>query len=424
MIQRIILDDFLAHKHTELALGPGVTVLTGPNNSGKSAMVEALRCVATNPPPRHVIRHGATLARVEVVLEDGTSVAWCRKKNTAWYELKPPGAEEPEYFRKLGRGMVPDEIREALRLDLVDLESGVSVDVHVGDQKKPIFLLDMDGADARMAEFFAASSESAHLMAMQKSLQSRNREAKTRERTLRVRLEQLAQGLDRLAPLPEITRRGMLARESGKAAQALEKALPELERALSRGRSLRTGLRAAARRSAATKPLAAPPQPWDAPGLERRIVEMARLRVRQDRSRALAQALATLTATPSPASTTELKQLVDSINMLNKLMKATNGKAASLTGLQAPPELFNQDPLSGLLGELALAGQRLEAGVKVAGARAERLAAVREDIRRKLDSIGSCPLCGGRLDAEAFTGGGASEGCAGACAGSGEESQP
>ena len=57
MIQRIILDDFLAHKHTELALGPGVTVLTGPNNSGKSAMVEALRCVATNPPPRHFIRH-------------------------------------------------------------------------------------------------------------------------------------------------------------------------------------------------------------------------------------------------------------------------------------------------------------------------------------------------------------------------------
>ncbi|MEF2143934.1 MAG: AAA family ATPase, partial [Desulfovibrionaceae bacterium] len=47
MIQRIILDDFQAHKHTELALGPGVTVLTGPNNSGKSAIVEALRCLAT-----------------------------------------------------------------------------------------------------------------------------------------------------------------------------------------------------------------------------------------------------------------------------------------------------------------------------------------------------------------------------------------
>ena len=97
-------------------------------------------------------------------------------------------------------------------------------------------------------------------------------------------------------------------------------------------------------------------------------------------------------------------------------MKATNGKAAALTGLQAPPELFNQDPLTGLLAELVRAGQRLEAGVKVAGARAGRLAAVREEIREKLESVGSCPLCGGRLDAEAFTGGGKPQGCAEDCA--------
>ncbi|MDD4733110.1 MAG: AAA family ATPase, partial [Desulfovibrio sp.] len=119
MIQRIILEQFQAHKHTELELGPGVNVLTGLNNTGKSAVVEALRCLATNPPPRHVIRHGAAQARVEVVLEDGVRVAWNRKKNTAWYELWLPGQDEPEYFRKLGRGMVPDEVRDALRLDEV-----------------------------------------------------------------------------------------------------------------------------------------------------------------------------------------------------------------------------------------------------------------------------------------------------------------
>ena len=66
MIKKIVIDNFMAHERTELELGPGVTVLTGPNNTGKSAIVEALRCVATNPTPKYYIRHGAKEARVTV----------------------------------------------------------------------------------------------------------------------------------------------------------------------------------------------------------------------------------------------------------------------------------------------------------------------------------------------------------------------
>jgi predicted ATP-dependent endonuclease of OLD family len=49
MIKRIKIKDYMAHEDTDLELGPGVTVLTGPNSSGKSAVVEALRSVAQNP---------------------------------------------------------------------------------------------------------------------------------------------------------------------------------------------------------------------------------------------------------------------------------------------------------------------------------------------------------------------------------------
>lgn len=409
MIQRIILDDFLAHKHTELALGSGLTVLTGPNNSGKSAMVEALRCVATNPPPRHVIRHGATQARVEVQLADGVSVVWCRKKNTAWYELHRSGQAEPEFFRKLGRGMVPDEVREALRLDPVILENGSDVDVHIGDQKKPIFLLDTDGADARMAEFFAASSESAHLIAMQKALQARNREAKTRERTLRVRLEELQRGLERLAPLPEITRQGMLARESGRAAQELEKALPGLERVLAQGGELRERLGRARARSAGTRALQAPPAPWDTPGLERKLREMRRLQTARADRAAQARALGPLAAPPGLVSTLAMQQLIDRSRDLSAQVRRVRGKAEVLTGLPALPELFNADPLSGLLAELTQTGERIRAAAKVAETRATRLESLRSEIHDQLERIGSCPLCGGRLDAEAFTGRGPGE---------------
>lgn len=443
MIQRIILDDFLAHKHTELALGPGLTVLTGPNNSGKSAIVEALRCVATNPPPRHVIRHGAKQARVEVVLEDGSSVAWVRKPNTAWYELQHPGASEPEYFRKLGRGMVPDEVRAALRLDLVDLESGMSVDVHLGDQKKPIFLLDMDGADARMAEFFAASCESAHLISMQKALQNRSREAKIRERTLRTRLAGLERGLERLADLPEITRRGVLARECGRAAQRSERELPRLERLLADGAALNADLRRsrartealrelpappalrdvvaperllaelgvleagserAVARERATRELRTPPAPLETAALDRLATGLKGLRRGRTRAEVRAQALAPLRTVPEPASTTNLKALADGINSLSKRIKILERRAAILDRPQPLPERFDDQPLAGLLAELRRAGQALATAREVAATRARVLEHRREELRAQLERMGSCPLCGARLEAAAFLG--------------------
>ena len=43
----------LNHAATVLDFPPGLSVLTGPNNIGKSAVVEALRCLTQNPVPHH-----------------------------------------------------------------------------------------------------------------------------------------------------------------------------------------------------------------------------------------------------------------------------------------------------------------------------------------------------------------------------------
>src|SRR5512147_2753176 len=116
MIKRITIENYMAHRHTVLELGPGVTVLTGPNNVGKSAVVEAIRSVAQNPAPEHVIRHGAGQAVVRVELDSGEIIEWVRKKASAVYRLYRPatasgppradagGAEgEPEVYAKFGR---------------------------------------------------------------------------------------------------------------------------------------------------------------------------------------------------------------------------------------------------------------------------------------------------------------------------------
>ena len=48
MITRIELTNFMSHAHTVIEPAPGLTVLVGPNNCGKSAVVAALQIICQN----------------------------------------------------------------------------------------------------------------------------------------------------------------------------------------------------------------------------------------------------------------------------------------------------------------------------------------------------------------------------------------
>jgi len=54
----------------------GFTVITGTNNSGKTALQRAIRGVFTTTPGSAFVRHGEEFCSVEVAFEDGTSVVW------------------------------------------------------------------------------------------------------------------------------------------------------------------------------------------------------------------------------------------------------------------------------------------------------------------------------------------------------------
>ena len=54
----------------------GLTVITGPNNSGKSALMRAIRGVFTNAPAGSFVRHGEGSLTVDLTFEDGQTVTW------------------------------------------------------------------------------------------------------------------------------------------------------------------------------------------------------------------------------------------------------------------------------------------------------------------------------------------------------------
>jgi DNA replication and repair protein RecF len=71
------LRDFRTYTRAEASLGQGLTVVYGPNGAGKSNLLEALYYGCTGRSPRtrnerQLIRFGASAARVQIHLSDGT----------------------------------------------------------------------------------------------------------------------------------------------------------------------------------------------------------------------------------------------------------------------------------------------------------------------------------------------------------------
>ncbi len=95
-------------------------------------------------------------------------------------------------------GSPPDDIRRLLRLDLVETESG-AVDIHIGNQRYPIFLLDQTGSQA--ASFFAASTEAEYLLRIQQALKTRTDRARSKRKELLQECAELEAALEHFSPL-------------------------------------------------------------------------------------------------------------------------------------------------------------------------------------------------------------------------------
>ncbi len=440
MIKKIILKDFLAHADTTIELGEGMTVLTGPNNSGKSSIVEALRCIATNPPPKYFIRHGAKKARVELEMDDGVRVAWIRKKATAWYEVTKPGAEEPEVYAKFGR-KTPEDVLNLLRLNQVPLEGGNSLDVHIGNQRNPIFLLDQPASVA--AQFFASSSEASHLLAMQTELKNRVRAAKREKKFQQNKMVQISEELDGLQELPAVNMELDAARELKEQTDKVAGEIPAIENLLDRKAELEKVQKNLAERGVGLEELHEGPELYPTAPLEAVAVRMQSLRGHGNNLNKRAQSLEGIKNPPelfpvqhldadisrqkqlsaagriqatrrnvleplcSPPDLTDvsaLSAMVSNVSRNHHFRENIATRADILTPLAIPPELFDGSQLMQTVTNISSLKQSQAQMQNRLIELDESGRQLKERIERRLEEIGNCPLCGGELEAEKLIG--------------------
>lgn len=146
-LQKVIVEGFQSHLYSELEFIPGLNVIVGPSDQGKSALIRALRWVLYNEPRgADFVRAGASLCRVTITMDDGTIVTRERQagggKNR--YVLQKPGGKKGIYE---GFGSeVPAEIIAATGVARVFWDEGHRVELNLSRQLEGPFLLSENGA--------------------------------------------------------------------------------------------------------------------------------------------------------------------------------------------------------------------------------------------------------------------------------------
>jgi exonuclease SbcC len=120
MIKSVRIKNYQSHADTELEFHPGVNVLVGSSDSGKSAIFRAMAWVMTNRPLGNAFcRWGTKKTRVELTIDSDTTIGRTKSKSENNYLFQG---------RELLAGTeVPEDIQRTLKIDpVINIQQQIS----------------------------------------------------------------------------------------------------------------------------------------------------------------------------------------------------------------------------------------------------------------------------------------------------------
>jgi len=152
MIKSLELHNFQSHKQSSLEFDPGVNVIIGPSDSGKTAIIRALRWLVWNRPSGDAMRStwgGDTqvnlkIGEVIITRSKGKAEEYSITGDWVWVLPDPPPNESfmplsNDVFKAFGT-TVPVEITQALNLNEINLQQQLD---------SPFLLTDSSGEVAK-----------------------------------------------------------------------------------------------------------------------------------------------------------------------------------------------------------------------------------------------------------------------------------
>jgi DNA repair exonuclease SbcCD ATPase subunit len=387
-IRSIELVNFRAHEHTVVPCFPGATAFIGDNDLGKStAIVSSFRAVAYGESDDSMVRHGAEEARIVMHLERKRRLVWTRnpKRNpVVMYQLFD-GDELVAEGRPSTRNSAPDWVVAELGISRVD-----DLDVQLGNQKAPVFLLDQ--SSSRRAQILSVGRESGHLSALMTRYEELRRGDRERVRNGEIELHRVtyavtcAKKLDTTVALLEQARPLLAALES--VAEGSDRLRALVER-LSSGEAVVARLEAESR---ALAELPETPALSDVAPLARLIERLAVGEAAVARHGAQSRVLAELPALPVLVDTVPLARLIERLAQGEQ-------RVALLSRLPEPieklPELHDLEALRRCGEKISKAQQTFAVSQKQLNEVEQECRQAAEELEALKDELGGqCPLCG------------------------------
>lgn len=121
-IRKVRIRNFMCYEGEHcFDFAPGINIITGPNDVGKSTIFAAVFWAVTGKPAGDLIHtwNGEEDTSVELVFADGTEVRRGRRKGTNYYEMNG------EVYKAFG-SETPEEIRHAISLDEINFQGQAS----------------------------------------------------------------------------------------------------------------------------------------------------------------------------------------------------------------------------------------------------------------------------------------------------------
>lgn len=145
-IRRIVLNNVLSWPTGCIDLHPGLNVVVGPSDSGKTNVYRAAKAVVENAPATRFLSIGKSSGSASIEFDDGSAVHLGKgvgKSTANEYEARVGGVSQ--VYKQVG-SECPPPVASVLRLGPVSL-SGIEADVHFCSQRGPAFGVDAKPGD-------------------------------------------------------------------------------------------------------------------------------------------------------------------------------------------------------------------------------------------------------------------------------------
>ena len=340
MIKRIELVNFMSHGRTVIEPAAGLTVLAGPNNCGKSAVIAALQILCHNENSTYVLKHQEKNCRIVVETDDGHVIEWSRKKNGS-----PKYLINDNPFDRL-KGSIPPELHAALRLPKVESDKS-EFDIHFGEQKNPVFLLNDSPRSA--AEFFASSSDAIRLVEMQALHKQKVRDGKKDLARLEAERDEIESAQEELAPLTSLQKQVESCEKQFYEINVTDVDIDLLGRTIDRLISCTSDVRQKECQASVLARLPGFPEFSDEDQLERRMMDLCAAGRREERLRQVKLALGELPAPPEICDEAALESLLTGLLSAETEQKQKTRLLSVLGELKVAPDIEDETPLAALI---------------------------------------------------------------------------